>query len=63
MWVSRILTASLEMVLPGLGGAWVDSKLGSAPALTVLGLIFGLVLGVWHLLVMTRPKRPPTNDP
>ncbi|MGI9456310.1 MAG: hypothetical protein ACR2NU_07090 [Aeoliella sp.] len=47
---------SLEMVLPGLAGAWFDSKLGWMPALTVIGFGGGLVLGVWHLLVMTRNK-------
>ena len=45
---------SAEMVLPGLGGQWLDDRLGSRPLLTFLGFAFGLTAGVWHLTVMTR---------
>ncbi|MGI9456636.1 MAG: AtpZ/AtpI family protein [Aeoliella sp.] len=56
LWASRVLTVSLEMVLPGLAGVWLDAKWDWAPVLTVLGFAGGLVLGVWHLLVMTSER-------
>lgn len=56
MWASRVLTVSLEMVLPGLAGWWLDGWLGWPPVLTIFGFIGGLVLGMWHLLAMTRPR-------
>lgn len=54
LWASRVLTVSLEMVLPGIAGWWLDDWLGWPPVLTIFGFIGGLVLGIWHLLVMTR---------
>lgn len=53
-WVSRIITVSLEMVLPGLGGQWLDRRWGTSPLLLLLGLALGLSLGVWQLIRMTR---------
>ena len=53
-WVSRIITVSLEMVLPGLGGEWLDRRWGTSPLLLLLGLAIGLSLGVWQLIRMTR---------
>ena len=55
-WVSRILAVSAEMVLPGLGGQWLDERWGSK-YLALVGFAIGITLGIWHLLVMTR-KRP-----
>ena len=70
-WASRITTVSLEMVLPGLGGYWLDGRLGSLPAFTLVGFSLGLILGIWHLIKMTAPagntntsgksKSSPTN--
>lgn len=59
--MSRILTVSLEMVLPGLAGAWLDSLAGWGPWLAIAGFVGGLVLGIWHLLVMTGSKQPLRN--
>ena len=52
-WVSRILAVSLEMILPGLAGKWLDSKLGTG-FLVLLGFGLGITLAIWHLLVMTK---------
>lgn len=57
-WVSRIVTVSLEMVLPGLGGEWLDRRWGTSPFLLLLGLALGLSLGVWQLVRMTRHNDP-----
>lgn len=55
MWASRIMTVSLEMVLPGVGGWWLDSRLGVTPLFTFVGFLLGVSMGMWHLIVMTRP--------
>jgi hypothetical protein len=55
-WVSKITTVTLEMVLPGLAGLWLDNQLETR-FLALLGLAFGVPLGVWHLIAMTKSKR------
>ncbi|MCI0741716.1 MAG: AtpZ/AtpI family protein [Gemmataceae bacterium] len=44
----------LEMVAPIALGWWLDSLLGSQPWLLVVGVILGLVFGVWHLVVLSN---------
>jgi F0F1-type ATP synthase assembly protein I len=56
-WVGRITAVGLEMVLPGLAGRWLDDRLGTSPLLTFVGFAFGMVAGIWHLLVMTSAKK------
>lgn len=53
-WVSRIITVSIEMVLPGVAGGWLDKRLGTAPLFTLAGFGLGITVAIWHLLVMTR---------
>jgi hypothetical protein len=52
-WVSRITTVALVMVLPGIGGQWLDARWGTR-ILGPLGFVFGLIAGMWHLLRMTK---------
>ena len=54
-WVSQITTVVAEMVLPGLAGQWLDNRWGTS-FLTLVGFALGLTVGIWHLIVMTRPK-------
>ena len=56
-WASRLTTVSLEMVLPGLGGYWLDKRWGVAPLFTIIGFACGLALGMWHLLKMTSAQQ------
>ena len=56
-WVSKITTVSLEMVLPGLAGTWLDRKLGTG-FLTLAGFALGISLGLYHLIVITKPGKP-----
>lgn len=56
-WVARITAISLLMFLPGVGGDWLDKKLGTN-FLALVGFGFGLIAGIWILLVMVRVKRP-----
>ncbi len=52
-WVSRIFVVGLEMVLPGLGGGWLDERWGTKPLFTIVGFGLGIVGGMAHLLLMT----------
>lgn len=51
-WVSRVTTVALEIVLPGLGGYWLDQRFGTG-FLVIVGFALGLTVGLWHLLKMT----------
>lgn len=53
-WASRLTTIALEMVLPGLGGFWLDRWLGTGVVFLVLGVIAGFWLGLSHLLQISR---------
>ncbi len=54
-WTSRITTIVLEMILPGIGGGWLDKR-WDTNFLALTGFAFGLTLGIWHLIQMTKPK-------
>jgi hypothetical protein len=56
-WVSIITTTSLEMVLPGVIGYWIDLKLGTKLLFLTLGIIFGVVGGMWQLIKLTKTGR------
>ncbi len=54
-WAFRIMTVSLEMVLPGVFGHWLDLKLGIRGVFASLGFVGGFVLGMTHLVRMKSP--------
>ena len=53
-WASQIISVSLEMVVPGLVGYWLDQRWGTGIVLTLVGFFGGMVLGMLHLLQLTR---------
>lgn len=53
-WASRIITVSVEMVIPGLVGLWIDGQLGTEILFAVVGFAAGMVGGIWHLLRMLK---------
>jgi hypothetical protein len=57
-WVSRILAIVAVMVLPGLGGRWLDQRFGMR-IFTLVGFALGLVVGVTCLLAVVNTKKPP----
>ncbi len=68
-WAARITTISLEMVIPGFIGLWIDQYSGTGFLFAVIGFALGLVTGIWHLVQMAqranRPKilpRPPGSS-
>ncbi|MEX0715777.1 MAG: AtpZ/AtpI family protein [Planctomycetaceae bacterium] len=54
-WVSRIIAVALIMVLPGLGGHWLDARWGTS-FLALAGFALGITAGIYHLLLMTKNK-------
>jgi hypothetical protein len=60
-WVTKITTVGLEMALPAIGGAYLDQRLRST-YWALIGLVFGVVVGMWHLLQMTRPSGKNRED-
>ncbi|MCE9607405.1 MAG: AtpZ/AtpI family protein [Planctomycetia bacterium] len=52
-WVSRITTVALMTVLPILGGQWLDGRLATS-YWSPIGLVVGLVLGAWQLMLLVR---------
>ncbi len=55
-WTSRIMTISLEMVVPGLVGYWLDTKLGTKFVLMLAGFVLGFTAAIKHLLHLTQKK-------
>ena len=58
---SQITTIGFEMVLPAVGGYWLDRRWGTDPWLLIVGVILGFVISMYHLLQLvgmlpgTRP--------
>jgi F0F1-type ATP synthase assembly protein I len=53
-WATRIIVVSLEMVLPGLAGYWVDTHLNTVCLFLVVGLTVGSVAAMRHLIKLAR---------
>jgi hypothetical protein len=65
-WSSTIVTISLEMVIPGLIGYWIDQRLGTQVVFVLLGFAVGMVLFVWQLMRLTAGRKghdQPTDHP
>jgi hypothetical protein len=54
-WVTKITTVTLEMILPGLVGWWLDDRFGTR-FLALLGFAVGVPLGIRHLIATTKSK-------
>jgi len=52
-WVSRIVAAGLMMVLPGLGGEWLDRRFGLG-VLALLGFAIGIAAAIYYLVSVTK---------
>lgn len=53
-WASRVTNVALEMVVPAAIGYGLDRWLGTHVALTALGAILGLVLGMRSLIHLAK---------
>jgi F0F1-type ATP synthase assembly protein I len=56
-WVSRITSVGLMMVLPTIGGRWLDQKFGTA-YWGPIGLVLGLVIGMWQIAMIAVAAKP-----
>lgn len=61
-WASRIMVVAMEMVLPGLGGYWLDKHIGTVILFTLVGFGFGTTSAVVHLIQMTRADSKRNQD-
>jgi F0F1-type ATP synthase assembly protein I len=61
-WASRIMIVSLEMVLPGLAGYWIDQQLGTVVLFMLVGFALGSTAAVIHLVRMTRADESKTRN-
>ncbi len=57
-WASRILAIGLAMFLPGVGGNWLDARLGTR-FLGPVGLIFGFAAALFWLVQIGNSVKPP----
>ena len=58
-WVAKITTVGLMMVLPAVGGKYLDGRWGTN-YWAVVGLVMGMMAGFVYLLQITRrPPDPP----
>ncbi len=53
-WASRIMTISLEMVLPGLAGYWLDGVLGTKVVFMLIGFAAGALIAFKQLLAIAN---------
>jgi hypothetical protein len=59
----RVITVSVEMVLPGAFGYWVDQQLGTVCLFLLAGSALGLTLGIQHLIKFSRSLPPDSSRP
>ena len=53
-WGYQATSISLEMVVPGLLGLWIDRVVGTLPLFLILGVIFGMTAGMIHLVQFAK---------
>jgi hypothetical protein len=55
-WATRIMLVSLEMVLPGIAGYWLDAWLGTKVLFMLVGFALGGTIAASHLIQLTRSE-------
>jgi ATP synthase protein I len=56
-WTSRITAISMEMILPTLGGLWLDQRWQTRPLFLVLGGILGFSIAMTSLLQLGKSRK------
>ena len=51
------MVVSLEMVLPGIAGYWLDKWLGTRVLFMLLGFALGCTASMYHLIQLTRSEK------
>ena len=62
-WSSTIISISVAMVVPGLAGYWLDGKLGTGFVFLLLGMVVGVVVGIWQLVRLAQKKTAIKSSP
>jgi F0F1-type ATP synthase assembly protein I len=60
-WVAKITTVGLQMVLPGIGGYYLDKWMGTS-YWAVSGFVVGFVVGLWQMIRWTQPPTQAKGD-
>ena len=62
-WAGRIMAVGFIMVLPGVGGSWLDDNLGTRYC-EPIGFVIGFTIGLTSLIRMTvfRGPQPPPDS-
>ena len=61
-WAYRIIAVSLEIGLPALLGSMLDRWWGTGPIATLIGALFGLVVGMYHLIRLANSASTRSGD-
>ena len=61
-WGYQAMAISLEMVVPGILGLGIDRLVGTLPLFLILGVIFGMTVGMIHLVQFARRIGEPESD-
>ena len=61
-WATRIMVVSLEMVLPGLGGYWLDQLAGTKVLFMLVGFALGGTAAAVHLIQLTRAEKTRSEE-
>lgn len=56
-WVSVVTSVVGVMIVPALGGMWIDTLLGTKCLFVILGAIFGFAGGMYCLLGMVKANK------
>ena len=59
---TEVFTACLMMVLPGIGGYFVDKYLNTSVAFTIAGVIFGLFAGFVQIIKIANKSNHAKNN-
>jgi len=54
MWATNVTSAAVEMVIPIVGGVWLDNKFQTKPLFILIGLFLGMTIMLLHLLKFAK---------
>lgn len=59
---AMVMEMSILILLFGFAGSWLDRSFSSSPLLLFVGVVIGLILGMYRLITtLNRLDRPPPN--
>lgn len=62
-YYAALAQTGLEMVLPAVGGYFLDAWLGTSPWFTILAAVLGFTAGLVHLItIVNRKDREDSSD-